>query len=250
MLLLLLLTMIFGIQKGTAQSSLVPKYLLSYTETISTNYEVDLNARNSLKPVEAAGMKPVNEVRNVSIAVDQNNDVATTINIVSSNASESWMKPPAKIVVDKTGTKLYDTKNALLTQDAYTTAQSEQYQAIKSNVAANGIQPLPSFNPITAANITQLQSQGFTVQTLEGGVVKLRKGDLEIRYNNTAKSMEVTKYEGANPSSKTTFNYRVENGKTLPSSKIERDYKVTTTGICYTRVTTTTFSNYVRPVNP
>ena len=104
-LILLLLAMIFGVQKGTAQVASNPKHTISYTQTSSTNYEISLADRNLLKPVEAIGMKPVNEVRNVSMVIDQGNDITTTINIISSNASEAWMTPPSRIVIDKTGAR-------------------------------------------------------------------------------------------------------------------------------------------------
>ena len=193
---------------------------------------------------EKAGLKPTTEVRNVTMLVDHNNDLTTTINIISSNVSESWMTPPSKIVIDKNGIKMYNAQNVILTQDAYTPAQNEDYLATKNDIAQNGLRALPQFQALSPTNISALQQQGFSVQALAGGVIQARKGSTEIKYNNAEMSYEVTEYEGAKALSQDAFKYRNEGGKTIPEAKTERSYQTTQNGVCIARVTHTVFSNY------
>jgi hypothetical protein len=250
MLLLLLLLTMLGLQKSSAQNGAAPKHVLSYTTTESKAYEIDLNDRSRIKPVEAVGMKPENEVRNVNTVVDFNNDITTTINVVSTNKYESWMKPASKIVIDKNGTKLYDSANRLVFNDPYLPVQAEMYNKLKTSVATIGLSPAPVFRPVTPADIAQMQQQGFTVQTLPGGTVKARKGDIEARYNNNTLTSEVIKYVANKPDIHLTYTYQNSGGKIIPATKVERQYETTGSGVCYSVITTTVYSNYNQQSQP
>jgi len=241
---LILLTMMLGIPKGESQTTSNPKYFISYTQTTSTNYEVNVADRNSVMEFEKAGMKPTQEVRNVSMVVNQNNELTTTINIVSSDASEPWMTPPSKIVIDKNGITLFNAQNGVLTQSLYTPEQNQDYLNTKADIAQNGLKGLPTFQALSASDITNLQQQGFAVQTLPGGVIQARKGDTGMMYNNAGMSYELTEYEGPKVLSQTTFKYRTEAGRTVPESRTERANQVTPSGVCVAFVTNTVFSNY------
>ncbi|MBL7825047.1 MAG: hypothetical protein JNJ57_00335 [Saprospiraceae bacterium] len=238
--------LVLGIQNGFAQANTTVKYAVSFTQTTSTNYEVSASDRERLQEFERVGMVPTNEVRNVNVVVDQNNDVTTTITIVSSDASESWMTPATKIVIDKNGSTFYNAQNAILTRDNFTTEQAQDYLNQKNTLAQNGSAlGLPQFQPITASDIAQLQSQGFSVQMMDGGTVKARKGQTEIQYNNSAMSVNLLQYDESNKiASDTGFKFANQNGRTIPVSRTEREYQTTQSGVCISVVTTTTYSNY------
>lgn len=242
--LIALFVMILGLQIGVSQSDASTKYSVAYTQTTSKSYEINQADISKLYDFEKIGMKPINEVRNVSMTVNQNNDLTTIINIVSTNANESWMTPPSKIVIDKYGAKLYTAQNVLLTQDAYTPEQNQDYLSIKNDIAQNGWRALPQFQQLTQANITALQQQGFTVQNLAGGIVQVRKGATEVKYNNANLSYELTRYNGAKVESQSNFKFNTVGGKTVPAYKTERNYGTTESGVCYAEVTHTVYSNY------
>lgn len=236
--------MLVSSQKGGAQTQTPVKQSISYTQNITTSFEIDEANRNRLFDIEKVGMKGTSEVKNISLVVDFNNDLTTTTTITSSNASEPWMTPPSKIIVDKYGSKMYNAQNVLLNQDAYTPEQSQDYLKIKNEIVQNGLKPLQGFTPLSPSNIAMLQQQGFTVQTLEGGVVKAKKGNMEVKYNSSALSYEIVDYEGSKVLSQSIFKYQQYNGRTIPLSKTERRYKTLESGACIAIVTHAAYSNY------
>jgi len=229
---------------STAQNQTPIKQSISYTQTITKSYEISEADRHQLYEFEKVGMTFTTEVRNVILAVDNNNDLTTTKTIISSNANETWMKPATKIIIDKHGSKMYNAQNLLINQDQYTPEQSQDYLSMKNKVAAEGLKQLPAFTPITPEQIAALQGQGFEVQALEGGVIRIRKGNNEVKYNNSAKSYEIAVYEGTKMVTQTIFNYQQNGARTFPLSKIERNYETTDKGACVASVTHTQYSNY------
>lgn len=232
------------VQHGISQTTSGIKFSRNYTQTTSTYFEINQADKDRLYDFEKVGMKNTTEVRNVSVVVNQNNDITTTINIVSSNLSEPWMTPPSKIVIDNWGIKLFNAQNGILTQDAYTPAQLAEYNQLKADVAQNGWQQIPAFTLLTPQQINQLQQQGFIVQNLSGGVVKATKGAFSMTYDNAGMSYGVAYSEGPKVVSETTFKFQQVEGRTVPQSKTERTYKTTSSGVCYAQVEHTVFANY------
>jgi hypothetical protein len=230
----------------TAQTQPV-KSSLSYDQTVTTRFEVAPADMSRLLDFEKMDLKPVTEVRNTSTVVDQNGDITTTITIRSSDGDEPWMNKTARIVIDRLGVKMFDATGKTLVNDPYTTEQLQSYNNLKQQVATNGTGALPDFRPMTASDISNLQSQGYAVQSLADGSVKARKGDTEMIYNTAGKSVTTTVYDTQNKVlDQTLFAYKDVNGKNVPNVKVERSYSNSSKGVCIGQVTTTIYSNYNR----
>lgn len=224
---------------------------VSFVQTVSTNYEISPADRDRFKPVEIAGLKPEREVRRITISSNAGQDVSTTIEVLSPTAKEPWMKPaPSKVVIDKTGVRMYDAAQKLLSFDALSASNAADFQWIKSNLAQNGLQPLPAFTPLTPGDLNRLQQSGFQTTMLENGAIQLRKGDTKIVYNNAAMSLTMTRFDGPSPIVEITTQYKLQNGQTVPASKVERYFENTASGLCYQRVVSTEYSNYTRSSLP
>lgn len=235
--------MVFS-QNGNTQTPNPVKQSISYTQNIITSFEIDETNRSKLFDYEKVGLKGTSEVKNISLVVDLNNDLTTTTTITSSNASEPWMTPASKIVVDKFGSKMYNAQNVLINQDVYTPQQNQDYLKIKNEIIKNGLRSLPGITPLTPSKIAMLQQQGFMVQVLQDGVIKIKKDNMEILYNSYALSYEVIDYDGLNIKSQTNYKFQQSNGRTIPLSKTERRYKTLESGACIAIVTNTAYSNY------
>jgi hypothetical protein len=240
----LLCMLILKAQSGYSQSGSQPKITVSYTQSSSNFFEIDKGDVSQLLEFEKVGMKNTTEVRNVNLSVDQNNDLTTIISIMSSNANETWMNPPAKIIIDKSGVKMFNAQNAIISQDIYTPEQQASYNATKVDISQNGWRPLPIFTPLSQTDVQNLQQQGFTVQTLPGGIQKLKKGQIEISYDNTGMTYDIVNFSGQKIVSQTTLKFQQVGGKTLPLTKTERKYETSSAGVCYATVSHTVFSNY------
>lgn len=220
---------------------------VSFVQTVSTNYEISPADRNRFKPVEIVGFKPEREVHRVTISTNAGREVSATIEVLEAPAREAWEKPaPSKILIDKSGVRLYDNTQKLMTTDVLSASNQAVFQSFKTNLLQNGLQPLPVFNPLTDADILRLQQNGFQTSTLENGAVQLRKGDTKIVYDHAAMSVRMTHYTGTAPLVEITTKYRQQNGQIIPATKTERHFESTASGLCYQRVTSTEYSNYTR----
>jgi hypothetical protein len=148
------------VQHGISQTNSGVKFSRNYTQTTSTYFEIDQADKDRLYDFEKVGMKNTTEVRNVSVIVNQNNDITITINIVSSNLSEPWMKPPSKIVIDSWGVRLFNAQNQIISQDAYTPEQLADYNERKIEIAQGDFGQVPAFQAMTPQDIAQLRQDG------------------------------------------------------------------------------------------
>jgi hypothetical protein len=227
------------------------KASLSYDQTISTFFEVAPNEMNRLYEFEKVGLRSVTESRSTSTIVDQNGDIMTTIVIRSTNEGEPWMNKTSSIVIDKVGVKTFDASGKTLVNEPYSADQLRDYNALKQKVAIDGTGGLPEFRPLSPSDLTTMQGQGYSVQTLTDGTIKARKGNTEFNYNNANKFYSNAMFDAQNkPLEETLFFFKDVNGRNLPSTKVERSYSKSSRGVCISQVTTTTYSNYTRTDAP
>lgn len=244
MLPLLLATAVSVSLKGQVSQA---KTTIAYKEKIVTHFEISPSALPSIPNVEKEKFKTQTEERNVATYVDQNNDITTNIIVTSQTANEAWIRPVSRILIDKNGVMLFDSKNTILSSMPNTAEQSADYQNIKNQAAGSGYKSSIQFQQPGQKEIDQLQKNGFNAQIMPNGVLRATKGTTEYLYDNAAKLVTTNSYGLDGKLDKQLVQkYQSINGDEILTSKVERTTEQTVNGICYTKVVTTLITNYQR----
>ncbi|MBN8682576.1 MAG: hypothetical protein J0L99_07980 [Chitinophagales bacterium] len=244
MLPLLLATAVSVSLKGQVSQA---KTTITYKEKIVTHFEISPTALPSIPNVDKARLKTETEERNVSTSIDRNNDVTTNIVVTRQPTNEAWIRPVSRILIDKNGATLFDSKNAVITSMPNTSEQSTDYQNLKNQGAGSDFKSAVQFRQPTATDVTNLQKSGFNAQIMQDGVLRMVKNQTEILYNNAAKQVTFNQYgDDGKLLTQRIQSYQTINGDEILVSKVEKTTEQTTNGICYTKVVTTLTTNYQR----
>lgn len=223
------------------------KTTITYKEKIVTHFEISQTALPNIPNVDKARLKTETEERAVATYVDQNNDITTNIVVTRPPANESWIRPVSRILIDKNGATLFDSKNAVIVSMPNTSEQATDYQNLKNLGAGTGLKSSVQFRQPTTTDLENLQKNGFNAQVMQDGVVRVVKNQTEILYNNAAKQVTFNQYgDDGKLATQRIQTYQTINGDEILVSKVEKTTETTTNGICYTKVVTTLTSNYQR----
>ena len=223
----------------------IDKDTISYDCKITTQYYVDPNDLARMNELEKGSLNVTEEEQNVVITRDANDDLTTVTTVKSSKGNEGWIKPAAKIVVNKSGVTFFDKQGRATNSFQPTRENGDEYQAVKQKVLDNGFSLPQDIKPLSADDISTIKRQGMTVQNLDGGIVKISSPTTEMLYDAPGKSYRISRIQNGKETNSIAQSYvQNEAGQLVPSIKQEVTHRVLESGICVAEVTTTTYSNY------
>lgn len=220
------------------------RYRATYQEKIVRFTRVNPADATRLTALEKNGLRKTEEIRQVVKVVDSNNDLTTTITVLSTNEYESWMKKGVKFITGKNGTTVLDQNNNQLSTVPLSAVAQQDYQRIKARISTAGLQVAPLLPAVSDAQITEIQRTGGQISRLANGSVKMTKGDLEVWYDANNKAYQIIQKQQGKIMSQEYHDFMERNGQMVPVSKVEKQYETLPSGICLERVTMTTYSNY------
>jgi len=155
----------------------------------------------------------------VIVQVFANSDFKTTIFHLENDRVETWLNAPAKTVMDKKFTKVFDASNALLYSYPHSPAYKDAYLALKTQMASTSADIVPDYVALTPTLKTTLLSYGFTATNIGGGTWRFSHDSLDIFYNNAKKTNELHfKYADGSVRRSVFRDFRVNAlGQTVPA---------------------------------
>lgn len=217
---------------------------VSYTETEKTSFAVaNQQVANQLTTLDKVGFETTERVQNYLITQNAAKDLTTTITVVSDNSKKDWMSEAKKIIMDKTGTRLLDANNAVVLNTPADPKYIADYEEMKSTFNSGDLTKMYSVALPTQQDIQQLQSQGYSVQ-INKNVAQIKNAEFEYIINLDQNSAVIKIYEAGQLDLEEMVRYERGPNGLRPKTRIEKHYLKTGSGICYTKIIQTTYSNY------
>ncbi len=217
---------------------------VSYTETEKTSFTVaNQQVANQLTTLDKVGFATTERVQNYLITQNTAKDLTTTITVVSDNSKKDWMSEAKKIIMDKTGTRLMDANNAVVLNTPADPTYTENYELMKTSFTSGDLTKMYSLALPTAEDIQQLQRQGYSVQTNQN-ITQIKNAEFEYIINWNQNSAVIKIYEAGQLDLEEMVRYERGPNGLRPKTRIEKHYLKTGSGICYTKIIQTTYTNY------
>ncbi|MBP7272768.1 MAG: T9SS type A sorting domain-containing protein [Saprospiraceae bacterium] len=226
------------------------KSLLSYEVTETSYYKLPPDvAIQSVSMLDLVKMKFTTQTKQVEKKITTQNDLTTTTIYTQPTTDETSLKRNVtKSIVDKDGVKMYGANNVLLQSISYTAAELASYNAIKNQVAAltttYGLNA--KLKPLTTADATALQDNGYAVDIKPTGEYEVGKGDIRTVVNPTHQVLEQHYYKDGALTNTVIQRYTLtEDGEHIvPVSKVEKLYETTPSGLCWEYITEQRYRAY------
>lgn len=231
---------------ATGQTHGNVRYAISYELTRETNYllpdEVD---PQDIPTVVLATLVPYSETDRIEKTYFTDDVCVTIITHGTDTRLQDWMTHPAQTILDENGTRVYDSNGLVIADIPHSKKQTDNYQAMQTSLSSVTIGDYPQIAPLTATEVADLQTQGWTVSSLDLRKFILTQGnDMVIiepdRQAVTTKRME----KGILKNSLEKLFRQDSIGRTYPYRLTEVVARTFAGGLCLHQVTSTTYNHY------
>ncbi|MFZ4477343.1 MAG: hypothetical protein ACOYPR_19260, partial [Saprospiraceae bacterium] len=120
---------------------------------------------------------------------------------------------------------------------------TENYETMKASLTSGDLTQMYSIALPTAEDIQQLKRQGYNVQTNQN-ITQIKNAEFEYIINLDQNSAVIKIYEAGQLDLEEMVRYERGPNGLRPKTRIEKHYLKTGSGICYTKIIQTTYTNY------
>ncbi|MEZ5012767.1 MAG: T9SS type A sorting domain-containing protein [Chitinophagales bacterium] len=159
------------------------KYVVQYVEECSAIHEIS-DTITAFSIPDRNALLPQFTRDSVLTIVYNNNTFKTTIWHLENSAYEDWMTRPAKTVIDKTQTKVYDADNHVLYAIPHSPVYKAQLNGLKNYLTTNNIKIVPVYDALNNVLKTAYIDSGFVYTNLGGGDQQFVKDSITVLFNN------------------------------------------------------------------
>ena len=211
---------------------------LTFTEKQKSFFIVD--SLDGLNMLDMVKLKEYEQERVVSKYLIDTGDVVTIIDHLNSvNYFEEWMPEVKTTYIDGSGVYLFDS----IGEQLMFLPHSPRYDTLSLLRAANFF---PAFEPLAAAQIAELESNGVVVDSIGGAALSIRFGNKETLYDHSELRIENRVYDGEGlPSFVASKRFiTLTGGEIVPERVVEKRAYTFSSGVCGHFVTIKAFGNY------
>lgn len=201
---------------------------------------------NDWNAMEKTGVRPWSKTEHTEKQVNQDGTFLIKTDHLTDDCFRIETDKPKQTLIDNNGIRVIDHQDEVVLNMPYSGPLLSQYPEMQNGFPVADIGQFPDFQPLTQAQISDLQAQGWVVTVLPNGQIEMVKPGSQITINPILMKYQIELLVENQIKNKLEIWYKLDSlNQIMPSCERLTDFETMSNGDCVHRQTITLFRNYV-----